>query len=211
MKRSLILALAITGLVTGSALGAPGDPRVVQGMLEWPQNLSAEPFVVIRGADNRLYYADISTAQRRAPGPLTAGSPIAVLGVEGGRPHELTALAFGPGDPTTLGLTVPPAGPEPAASPASPRAAVVGPPAEPMWRLDGTVQSVSGTTVGLRTKDGRTHSVDASRLSPGTLRALRAGDRVTLFGVPRNDDKLIANGYIQAEPAQPAASPRSTR
>jgi hypothetical protein len=32
---------------------------------------------------------------------------------------------------------------------------------------------------------------------------------VILFGVPRNDNKLIANGYIQTEPVQPAASPPS--
>jgi hypothetical protein len=51
--------------------------------------------------------------------------------------------------------------------------------------------------------------VDASQLSPGTVAGLRSGYRVTLFGVPRNDNKLVANGYIQAEPAEPAASPPS--
>jgi hypothetical protein len=63
----------------------------------------------------------------------------------------------------------------------------------------------------LRTDDGRTHMVDASQLSSVTIRALEPGDRVTLFGVPRRDDKLVANGYIQSEPATPAASPPSTR
>jgi hypothetical protein len=79
-----------------------------------------------------------------------------------------------------------------------------------MWRLDGAVQSVAGGMVTLRTDEGRTHRVDASQLSPGTISALRPGHRVMLFGVPRSDDKLVANGYIQTEPAQPAASP-STR
>jgi hypothetical protein len=208
MKRSLTLALATVALATGSALAAPGDPRVVQGTLEWPQSLSTEPFVVIRGQDSRLYYADVSAAQRRSPGALTAGSPVAVLGIEGNRPFEVAALAFGPGDATSLGLTVPSA--ESTAGASGPFASpAVSPPSEPMWRLDGVVQSVYASTVTLRTDDGRTHAVDASQLSPGTVAGLRSGYRVTLFGVPRNDNKLVANGYIQAEPAEPAASPPS--
>jgi hypothetical protein len=85
----------------------------------------------------------------------------------------------------------------------------IGASSEPMWSLDGNVQSVAGTTVTLRTDDGRTHTVDASQLSAVTIRALRPGDRVTLFGVPRGDDKLVANGYVQSEPPTPAASPSS--
>jgi hypothetical protein len=208
MKRSLV-ALAILALGSGTALAAPGDPRVVQGVLEWPATLSAEPFVVVRGDDGRLYYTDIGAAQRRA-GALTAGSRMAVLAVEGNRPWELAALAFGPGDAASLGLISPP--PPPGAAPA-PAAAT--PPtsgsAEAMWRLDGSVQSVADMQVTVRTSDGRTHTVDASQLSSTTIRALRPGDRVTLFGVPRSDDKLVANGYIQSEPASPAASPPSTR
>jgi hypothetical protein len=41
--------------------------------------------------------------------------------------------------------------------------------------------------------------------------SLRPGERVSLFGVPRADRRLIANGYVQREPVAPAASPRSTR
>jgi hypothetical protein len=206
MKRSLALALAVIGLATGSAFAAPGDPRVVQGTLEWPQSLSTEPFVVIRGADSQLYYADVSGAQRRGSGALTAGSRVAVLGVEGNRPFELAALAFGPGDAASLGLTAPSAEPMPAASVSSTPPAL-SPPSEPMWRLDGAVQSVSGAMVMLRTDDGRTHAVDAAQLSLATIGALQPGHRVTLFGVPRSDNKLIANGYIQTE-SPPAASPR---
>jgi hypothetical protein len=210
MKRSVI-ALAVLALLAGTAHAAPGDPRVVQGILEWPPNLAAEPFVVIRGEDGRLYYADIGAAQRRAPGAVTAGARVAVLGVEGSQPHELAALAFGPGDATSLGLTTPTAPSAPSASIPStaPPPPIAAP--EPMWRLDGAVQSVSPPTLALRTGDGTTHTVDVSQLSPVTLGALRPGDRVTLFGVPRGDERLVANGYIQAEPATPAASPPSRR
>jgi hypothetical protein len=211
MTRSLI-TLAILALAAGTALAGPGDPRIVQGTLEWPPSLSAEPFVVIRGEDGRLYYTDLGAAQRRTPGTLTAGSRVSVLAVEGSRPYELAAIAFGAGDASTLGLTAPttPA-PMPSASIPS-TAPTPGPSPEPLWRLDGVVQSVSGTAITLRTDDGRTHTVDASPLSDATLKALRPGDRVSLFGVPRGDNRLVANGYIQtSEPPPPAASPRPTR
>lgn len=216
MKRFLI-ALGILGLSAGAVDAAPGDPRVLQGTLEWPATVASEPFMVVRGEDGRLYYADISAAQRRTPDPMTSGSRVAVLGVEGPRPHEIAALAVGAGDAASLGLSptgiVPPSPPSsvPAASIPSTASAQVGPPAEPMWRVDGTVQSVAKGNVTLRRSDARTVTVDVSQLSDQTLAALRPGDRVSLFGVPRNDHRLIANGYIQSEGPAPAASPGSTR
>jgi hypothetical protein len=201
-------ALAIAtflALSVGPAQAAPGDPRVVQGTLEWPATFSAESFVVIRGEDGRLYYTDVSAAQRRVAAPLRAGSRVAVLGVEANRPWEVAAIAFGPGDAASLGLNPPGSAP----APVPPTGGVASAAPEPMWRLDGTVQSISGSMVSLRTDQGRTQAVDASQLSSLTLRTLRQGDRITLFGVPRSDNKLVATGYVQSEPAPPAASPSS--
>jgi hypothetical protein len=211
MKRSLIV-MALIALSAGTALAAPGDPRIVQGTLEWPATVTTESFVVIRGDDGRTYYADLATAQRRTPGPPTAGSRVSLLGIEGSRPYELTAMVIGTGDAASLGLAplftpTPPAPPAPIAV-APPAPAV---PAEPMWRVDGIVQSVAGTSVTLRTSDGRTSTVDVSQLSDSTVNALRPGERVSLFGVPRQDHRLIANGYIQSESVPPAASPRTTQ
>ena len=209
MKRSLVV-LALLGLSGGAAVAAPGDPRVLQGRLEWPATVSSEPFVVMRGDDGKLYYADISVAQRRTPDPLRAGSRMAVLGVEGSRPYEIAAIAIGAGDATSLGVT-------PSGSPSTPSASIPstaltpGPPSEPMWRMDGTVQSVAGTTITLRTTAGRTASVDVSLLDEKTRQALRTGDRVSLFGVPRKDRRLVANGFIQSDAGSPAASPAFKR
>jgi hypothetical protein len=202
MKRSVV-ALTILGLSASPALAAPGDPRVVQGLLEWPATVTSEPFVVVRGEDGRLYYADISSAaQRRSAEALRAGSRVAVLGVEGARPHEVAALVIGAGDAASLGLAPPP-------PPGAPTAAAPASTSEGLWRVDGTVKSVAGTTVALHTEDSRSVSVDVSQLSEQTLNALRPGDRVSLFGVPRQDQRLVANGYIQSESAPPAASPPS--
>jgi hypothetical protein len=164
----------------------------------------------MRGEDGRLYYVDVAAAQRRLSGPLSAGTRRAVLGVEGTRPHELAAIAFGPGDAASLGLTAPANAPMPSASIPS-TAPVQAAVAEPMWRVDGTVQGVAGSLVTIRTDAGRQQQVDMSELSPATLRGLRQGDRVSLFGVPRSDRRLIANGFIQTELDTPAASPRTTR
>jgi hypothetical protein len=209
MKR-ILFTLVLLILPAGVALAAPGDPRVLQGSLEWPANLASEPFVVLRSEDGRLYYVDIAAAQRRLPGPLTAGSRMAVLGVEGARSHEMAAIAFGPGDAASLGVTMPGGGPMPSASIPSTAVATAAP-AEPMWRVDGTVQAVAGNLVTIRNDAGRQQQVDMSELSPTTVRGLRSGDRVSLFGVPRHDRKLVANGFIQTEAESPAASPRTTR
>jgi hypothetical protein len=209
MKR-ILFTLALLALPAGVALAAPGDPRVVQGSLEWPATLAAEPFVILRGEDGRLYYVDVAAAQRRVPGTLTTGTRMAVLGVEGTRPHELAAIAFGPGEASALGLNAPGGAPAPSAaipSVAPPPA----PPAPPMWRVDGTVQAVAGNLVTIRTDAGRQQQVDMSELSPSTVRGLRNGDRVSLFGNPRGDRRLVANGFIQTDADAPAASPHTTR
>jgi hypothetical protein len=187
---------------------------VLLGTLVWPATVTNEPFVVLRGEDGRLYYADISVAQRRTPDPMTSGSRVATVGVEGARPYEVAVIAIGAGDATSLGFG--PSGTT-ASVPSAPSASIPstavtpGPPPEPMWRLDGTVQSVAGTAVTLRKADGKTVTLDASQLNETTLHSLRPGDRVSFFGVPRKDRRLIANGYIQSEAPSPSASPGSTR
>jgi hypothetical protein len=214
----IALAPAVLGFVVlsnGAALAEPGDPHVVQGTLEWPSAAPAGvPFIVVRGDDGRAAYcADLTAAQRRMPDALTAGTRVALLGIEGARPHELTAMVIGAGDASSLGLapafTRPSSG-SPAvtagarATGATPAPAAVN---ESMWRVDGIVQSVSGTSVTLRAADGSTPTVDVSNLSRGTLQALRPGEQVSLFGVPRPDQRLVATGYIQSDTVPPSASP----
>ena len=206
MKPFVMFFVTLT-LSASVAAAAPGDPRILQGTLEWPATVTREPFVVVRGEDGRLYYADISAAQVRGGTPLTSGARVGVLGVEGARPHEISALAVTAGEASSLV----PMGPAVQAGSSGPAPLASEHPGDNMWRVDGTVQAVNGTRVSVRRADAHTVTVDVSQLSDVTLRALRPGDRVSLFGVPREDRQLVANGYIQSEPSSPSASPGSTR
>src|SRR5215469_14751255 len=128
---SIVLTLSV--VFAGPALAAPGpgDPRLMQGTLEWPAALSSgETFIVIRGDDGRVYYADVTAAQRHVQGALSAGSRIALLGLEGIKPHEIIAVALGSGDAAALSLALAQASPtKPPAPPAAPPAPSIPPPA----------------------------------------------------------------------------------
>jgi len=121
----LATALTLT-LLAGPAFATPGDPRLLQGTLEWPPTLAGgEPFVVLRGDDEHIYYVDVTAARRQGQGALSAGSRMALVGLEGTKSHEIVAVAFGRGDATALSLalagamlTAPPsAPPEPTMTP----------------------------------------------------------------------------------------------
>src|SRR5262245_23275704 len=122
----LATALTLTLLLAGPAFATPGDPRLLQGTLEWPPTLAGgEPFVVLRGDDEHIYYVDVTAARRQGQGALSAGSRMALVGLEGTKSHEIVAVAFGSGDATALSLalagamlTAPPsAPPEPTTTP----------------------------------------------------------------------------------------------
>ena len=106
MKVVVLTATAL--LIAAPALGAPGDPRALRGSLEWPATLSAEPFIIVRGDDGRVYYADVSTAKRMSPGAIAG--PISLVGIESNQPHEIAAVVVGAGDSAFAFMTpsVPP-------------------------------------------------------------------------------------------------------
>jgi hypothetical protein len=216
--RRLGLTVGVLLSLTGVALAAPGFPRTVQGTLEWPASLEGAPFILVRADDGRVVYVNVQDARRTGPGNVVAGNRVSAVGVEGTQPHEISALRVGPGDSAIPGEVFSPP-PMPSASQPSAAASSAptvqsttpapGPPAETLWRLRGTVQSVTGTSVTLRTSDGATHTVDVSNLSQATRGTLKAGDEVSLYGVPQRDRRLIATGFVQSEGVPAAASPRT--
>jgi hypothetical protein len=226
--RPRFAAVAAVLLLAGPAVAAPGDPRVMRGTLEWPGSLSAEPIAVIRGDDGRLYYADVSTAQRIGAGPIFGR--VSVFGVEGTRPHEIAAVAIGAGDSAVAALSTPPAPPYavlmpptmplPAAPQPSASLPYTPPPALPaasapaqsddLWQLPGKVKAVTGREMVIETTQGETVRVDVGKLSQWTRDTVRPGDQIKLFGIAQKDRRLVASGFIQVMPAAPAASPFGT-
>ena len=229
MKRALIATALL--LFAGAAMAAPGDPRALRGTLEWPATLSAEPFIVVRGEDGRLYYADVSRARRMTGGAITGA--VSLVAVEGNQPHELSAVVVGAGDsalsfatppvptpPPAEGTPAPSSLPRQAATPPPPAVGPSTPPpvaapdpivpgpatGEDIWRITGRVMAVTSREFLVETQPGQTVRVDVSKLSSWTRDSVRAGDRVKLFGIPQKDHQLVANGFIQEVPAPSGAS-----
>jgi hypothetical protein len=194
-----LVALAVLLLFTELAAAAPGDPRLLKGTLEWPATLAAEPIAVVRGDDGSLYYIDASTAERLGA-PITGR--VSVVGIEGMKPQELSAVIIGGGDSALSALETPRIPGEVAASPRTDSS-------DDLWRVQGKVRAVSLTDIVVQTPQGESVRVDASKLSPWTRQALRPGDEIKLFGVPQADQQLVANGFIQTMPSVPSASPPS--
>jgi hypothetical protein len=135
------ITLAATPLI---AVAAPGDPRLVNGVLEWPRTVTNESFVIVRGDDGVLYYVGLAATRR--DGTVTAGARVSVLGIEGRNAHEITAVGFGSGATSEAALAqlqgartpaapaAPAAAPTPAAPPATAPVAApapTGPPPTP--------------------------------------------------------------------------------
>jgi hypothetical protein len=224
MKVALVTLAAL--FMAAPAIATPGDPRALRGSLEWPASLSVEPFIVVRGDDGRVYYADVSSAKRMSAGTIVG--QISLVGIEGNQPHEIAAVVVGAGDSALTFATpsvpgpaeIPPAPsslprqttPPPAAvppPPPAPQVAVIAPEsseAEDLWRVQGKVAAVSPREFVIETSPGETVRVDVSKLSSWTRESVRAGDQVKLFGVSQEDHRLVANGFIQEVPSRGASS-----
>jgi hypothetical protein len=98
MKSSVtfLASLFVVLAAHAAAIAGPGDPRLVNGVIEWPRAVTNEPFLVVRGDDGVLYYVTLAAARRDAT--LAAGARVAVLGLEGRTSHEISALGVGVGD-----------------------------------------------------------------------------------------------------------------
>src|SRR5439155_923689 len=228
MKRGIVALMVVFGFAS-PAQAAPGDPRLVQGVLEWPAKLTVEPFVVIRTDDGRWYYAEVKAAKRFESGPVSAGGRVTVLGTEAARPHEINAIAFRSGDAAAAASTPAPAKPAPepptaaVSAPAAPRVGespTPAPPAAeksmavnepepagdgPRWtELRGTVKVIAGNWIVVRTDKGQLVLVDLSTVRGGAA-SLRPGAAIALYGTP-TEQKFQAMGIVPPD-NRPAPRP----
>ena len=154
MVPTRLLAACVTLLLCGIPLiarGGAGDPRLVNGVVEWPAVITNEPFVIVRGDDGVLYYVGIAAARRE--GAVTAGGRVSVLGLEGRSPHEITAIGVGSGPSADAALAQLQGARPPAATPMAPApsAPVVGPANEPV--TPPTPKLTAPTTPSVRQPD----------------------------------------------------------
>ena len=194
--KALFVTLASVAFLTEIAAAAPGDPRIVKGTLEWPATLASEPIAVVRGDDGALYYVEATSAERVAA-PITGR--VSVVGIEGMKPQELSAVIIGSGDSAIKSIETPAAPGDVAASPTTDSS-------DDLWRVSGKVRAVTISDIIVETNQGQTVRVDASKLSAWTRQTLRPGDEVKLYGTPQADRRLVANGFIQVMPSDPSAS-----
>src|SRR5438477_545704 len=172
----VLLTVALVLVAHVVAVAGPGDPRLVNGVLEWPRTVTNEPFLVVRGDDGVLYYVGIAAARR--DGPLAGGARVSVLGLEGRTANEITALGVGAGEtteaarrPVVEAITAPATLPVSAGD-------------DRRWtEISGVVESLVGRTLILRSEEGRV-AVDVSSLSPSLERMVTPGTMVRVYGVP---------------------------
>jgi hypothetical protein len=203
--KSVSIVVVLCLAVVSNVLAAPGDPVALRGTLAWPPTLTGEPFAVVQGDDGRVVYADLSGAQRR--GSISAGGRLSLLGVEGGKPHEVTTVAIGPGDsvlaalpPGAPGTAPAPTSPPPSAPPAAMRTPP--PPMEDRQteRIEGILETLGDKSITVKTSNGVSVNIDVSRLGTKVLGTLKPGDRVTVLARVAQDKSLTAIGFVHLAP-----------
>ena len=68
-------------------------------------------------------------------------------------------------------------------------------------RISGSVASISGNTMDLRTDDGRSIAVNVSDIDLDLRRSLRTGDKITVIGRSQGDSRFRADRIQRGEPA----------
>jgi hypothetical protein len=182
LRAVAVVVLAVVVLASRPALAAPGEFRVIDGTLVHPPALRGEPIAQLRGDDGAVYWVDLRGVERTVRG-LQAGAALTVAGYEGERPDQISAHLV------TRREAEPPAS-EPEAV---------------EWRrLEGRVQTVSGSGFVLRTAEGRQVAVRVSRLGRNARQLVAPGEAVTVFGFAR-EDTLLASGLLQQRPVESLA------
>jgi len=188
MKRLIVLFFAILALT--AVVIAPAPPAALaQSSADY---IEEGGYRLPRSHQYQIYdggnatYSNVDAAS--VPGRLAAGTPV----------YDRTAemWVFHP----SVG------GKNPAyAAGAPPVPTAAAPQTQGGWqRLHGTVVSTSGSTMQLKTDDGRTLSVDMSKVGASVQKALTANEGVTLIGQAGAQPNQFSAQYIQQDASDPA-------
>jgi hypothetical protein len=187
-RMTVMVPLAVAAML-GPAAGRPGDERVIEGTLVWPETVdrdaagAGERMVIVHDDKGARYVAQVSTSTE-IPTPLQAGQRVVIRGREGFDP---THVAAGRLTSPAVEATV-----------AAPGGASV----------EGTVVELSGNTVVLQTANERQVTVDVSAIGLPVRGLLHRGRGIRVFGT-REGTRLVASGVeLHYAPAEPPAPPR---
>jgi hypothetical protein len=207
----------------------PGDTAQQIGSLHFPVVAAAEQDrqwqrihgrvqsvqgsqLTFRADDGRTLNVDMSQVQQPVQQALTQNEGATLIGFAGAQPNMFTAryIQQDSSDPTRGGRIVGKTEGQPVAPPAARQAP--GKTDEQGWqRIHGTVQSVKGETLTLRTDDNKTLTVDVKQVSDNVVRALAPGEGVTVIGHYRGDSNHVTAQYIQQDSSAGAASPKTRK
>ena len=172
--------------VTDRVLASPISPSpAVSGAVA-----TEEPPVAVPSPENRPVAVALPSPVAASSSPVAASASAIVAS-----PSTDSADTAAP----PVAASVAPARPAPAIAMTS----LV---AQSHWRMEGTVEAIDDMNVIVKTLNGKLWRIDVSTLSWLTRFRWRPGDRITLFGEPRADLRLVANGSLQYE-VQPAGTP----
>lgn len=181
----LRLFIVLSCLLTVAVLGASAadEWQRVHGKV---QSVSGST-VTVKADDGRTLTVDASQVDAGIRGALTKDEGVTLIGFKGADANKFTAryIQQDSSDPSRGGKV----------------AGQTAPDGKGWQRIHAKVQSVSGTTVTAKTDDGRTLTVDATRVSEEIRKALTTGEGVTLVGFAGAQPTRFTAHYIEQDPS----------
>ena len=195
--------------MAGPAWAADGKPAATTQQSESSQKIHGS-VVSVQGStmtfkadDGRTLTVDMSKVNPAVRTALAPNEKATLMGSPGSQANQFTAhfVQQDSSDPSRGGTIV---GQTPATT-------------DKAWqRVHGTVTSVSGNRLSLKTDDGQAVSVDVAQVDAGIRGNLKPGDPVTVTGFYRLDaqknvDKKNLDARFIQKDASAAASPKTTK
>jgi preprotein translocase subunit YajC len=180
----MFIALSCLLALAGTGASAADEWQRIHGKV---QSVSGNT-VTVRADDGRTLTVDAAQVDASIRGALTKDEGVTLIGFKGSDANKFTAryIQQDSSDASRAGTT--------AAKTAAPATDAKG------WqRVHAKVQSVSGTTVTAKTDDGRTLSVDATKVSAEIRNALKPGAGVTLVGFAGAKPTQFTAHYIEQD------------
>jgi preprotein translocase subunit YajC len=174
------------GTIVGQAPAAPATDRSWQRVPGTVQSVSGNT-VTVKTDDGRTVTAHAGQVSAEIRGNLAKDDRVTLIGFPGSRPDHFQARYIQKDAAAGAAASQTPS-------------ALPGAVDEKAWqRIHGTVSSVSGTTLSLKTDDGRNLNVDIKEVGEPVRQSLASGEKVTVIGFYRGDQNTVAARFVQKD------------